>query len=239
MEFAEPLLTGVLLRRYQRFLADVRLDGGEQVTAHCTNTGSLRTCAEPGWRVALSRAPNPRRKLPYTWELVHDGQGWIGINTHLANALAEEAVREGRIPELAGWPVLRRERAYGANSRIDILLEDGRRRCYVEVKNVTLLAADGCIAFPDAATLRGRKHLAELSEMVRQGHRAAMLYVVQRGDGGAFRPAHEIDPEYALAVRAAVVAGVEILAYRAEVSLRGIGLRRAVPLDPAFAASLR
>ena len=119
MDFPEPLLLGTLLRRYQRFLADVRLDSGETVTAHCTNTGSLKTCAEPGWRVALSRSPNPERKLPFTWELVHNGQVWIGINTHLANRLAEEAVRQGWIPELAGWPELQRARRFGAQHPID------------------------------------------------------------------------------------------------------------------------
>ena len=232
MDFPEPLLAGVLLRRYKRFLADVRLDNGEEVTAHCTNTGSLRTCAEPGWRVAISRAHNPKRKLPFTWELVHNGQLWIGINTHLANKLAEEAIRKGWIPELADWPILQRERAYGKNSRIDILLEDGDQRCYVEVKNVTLLGDDGCICFPDAVTERGRKHLAELSDMVREGHRAAMLYVIQRGDGTSFRAAHEIDPAYAAAVTEAMAAGVEILAYRVDVSLQGIELRHRVQLHP-------
>jgi len=234
MDFPEPLLTGVLLRRYKRFLADVRLDNGEEVTAHCTNTGSLRTCAEPGWRVAISRAHNPKRKLPFTWELVHNGQLWIGINTHLANRLAEEAIQKGWIPELADWPDLQRERKYGKNSRIDILLGDGDQRCYVEVKNVTLLGDDGCICFPDAVTERGRKHLAELSDMVREGHRAVMLYVIQRGDGTSFRPAHEIDPAYAAAVTDAMAVGVEILAYRADVDLQGIELRHSVQLHPGL-----
>jgi sugar fermentation stimulation protein A len=232
MEFAEPLLTGTLLRRYKRFLADIQLDSGETVTAHCTNTGSLKTCAEPGWRVAISRAHNPKRKLAYTWELVHNGTIWIGINTHLANHLAEEAIRQGWIPELAGWPSLQRERKYGKNSRIDILLEDGEQRCYVEVKNVTLLGDDDYICFPDAVTERGRKHLAELSDMVREGHRAVMLYVIQRGDGKGFRPAREIDPAYADAVQQAMAAGVEVLAYRARVSLAGIQLRDRADLHP-------
>ncbi|MDX9981265.1 MAG: DNA/RNA nuclease SfsA [Lentisphaeria bacterium] len=234
MNFPEPLLLGTLLRRYQRFLADVRLDSGETVTAHCTNTGSLKTCAEPGWRVALSRSPNPKRKLAFTWELVHNGQVWIGINTHLANHLAEEAIRQGWIPELAGWAELQRERRYGENSRIDLLLRDGDKLCYVEVKNVTLLGEDGCLCFPDAVTERGRKHLGELSRMVAAGHRAAMLYVVQRGDGGGFRPAHEIDPAYAAALAEAAGAGVEILAYRARVGLDGIELRDRLALHPSL-----
>lgn len=234
MDFPEPLLLGTLLRRYQRFLADVRLDSGETVTAHCTNTGSLKTCCEPGWRVALSRARNPRRKLAYTWELVHNGKVWIGINTHLANRLAEEAIRQGWIPELAGWPEIQRERPYGENSRIDLLLRDGEALCYVEVKNVTLLGADGCLCFPDAVTERGRKHLGELARMVAAGHRAAMLYVIQRGDGDGFRPAHEIDPAYATALADAGKAGVGILAYRARVGLDGIELRDRLELHPSL-----
>jgi sugar fermentation stimulation protein A len=237
MDFPEPLLLGTLLRRYQRFLADVRLDTGETVTAHCTNTGSLKTCAEPGWRVALSRSPNPNRKLAHTWELVHNGQIWIGINTHLANRLAEEAIRKGWIPELSGWPDLQRERRYGENSRIDLLLRDGERLCYVEVKNVTLLGDDGCICFPDAVTERGRKHLGELSRMVAAGHRAVMLYVVQRSDGTIFRPAREIDPAYAAALAEAARAGVEILAYRARVELTGIELRDRLGIHPSLAVA--
>lgn len=234
MEFPEPLLTGTLLRRYQRFLADVRLDSGEVVTAHCTNTGSLRTCSKPGWQVALSRAHNPNRKLAYTWELVHNGSIWIGINTHLANHLAEEAIRAGWIPELAGWPQLERERRYGENSRIDLLLRRGDRLCYVEVKNVTLLGDDGCVCFPDAVTERGRKHLGELGRMVAAGHRAVMLYVVQRADGTHFRPARDIDPAYADALVEAMAAGVEAVAYQARVSLAGIELKAPLPLHPAW-----
>lgn len=230
MDFPEPLLLGTLLRRYQRFLADVRLDSGETVTAHCTNTGSLRTCCEPGWRVALSRAHNLNRKLAYTWELVHNGAIWIGINTHLANRLAEEAIRQGWIPELAGWPELQRERRYGENSRIDLLLLDGERLCYVEVKNVTLLGGDGSVCFPDAVTERGRKHLGELTRMVEAGHRAVMLYVVQRSDGSHFRPAYEIDPAYAAALAEALAAGVEAYAYQARVGLSGIELRDPLPV---------
>jgi sugar fermentation stimulation protein A len=237
MDFPEPLLLGTLLRRYKRFLADVRLESGETVTAHCTNTGSLKTCAEPGWRVALSRAHNPKRKLAYTWELVHNGDIWIGINTHFANHLAEEAIRKGWVPELDGWPSLQREKKYGKNSRIDILLEDGDRRCYVEVKNVTLLGEDGYICFPDAVTERGRKHLVELSDMVREGHRAVMLYVIQRSDGKGFRPAWEVDPAYAQAVRDAMAVGVEVLAYRARVGLEGIELRDRATLHPDLVAA--
>lgn len=226
MQFAAPLLFGTLVRRYKRFLADVDLDDGTRLTALCPNTGSMRTCATPGYRVALSRSDNPERKYAHTWELVHNGACWIGINTGRTNALAREAIEAGRVPELGGYPELKAEQKYGKASRIDLLLSDGPRRCYVEVKNVSLLAGDGHYAFPDAVTERGRKHLDELTRMVREGHRAAMLYVVQRRDGDRFRLAAEIDPEYARAFDQARKAGVEALAYGADVSPDGMALAR-------------
>jgi sugar fermentation stimulation protein A len=233
MRFVDALIPGVLLRRYQRFLADVRLADGSLVTAHCPNSGSMRTCAEPGWRVRLSRNDAPGRRLHYTWEMVHNGQGWIGVNTGWPPKVAEEAIAAGSVPELAGYPVRRREVPYGTrSSRIDLLLEDGPRRCYVEVKNVTLLAADGAVAFPDAVTERGLKHLLELADVVRAGGRGVMLYVVQRADGAWFRPAVEIDPAYAETLAAAEAAGVEVLVYRAAVSPRGIRLADPVPRHP-------
>ncbi len=232
MRFTSPLIFGKLLRRYQRFLVDVELHDGSVVTAHCANTGSMKTCAVPGWTVGLSRSDNPRRKLPYTWELVHNGTCWIGINTHVPNRLAEEALHRGRIPELIGYPRIRRERPYGQNSRIDLLLGEGAERCYVEVKNVTLVGSDGQYCFPDAVTKRGRKHLGELETMVRQGYRAVMLYVIQRSDGRSFRPAHEIDPDYAMALRTALEKGVEMLAYRAHVTPEAIELKERVEPCP-------
>jgi len=231
MRFPDPLVDGILVRRYKRFLADVRLADGSVVTAHCTNTGSMKMCAEPGWRVLLSPQDRPDRKLKFTWELVHNGQCWIGVNTMTPNRIAAEAIREGRIPELAGYPELATEKRYGQNSRVDILLSDGERRCYVEVKNVTLLDEDGRYCFPDAVTLRGRKHLAELEQMVRDGYRAAMLYVIQRSDGQGFRPASHIDPAYAEAVRHAYAAGVEMLAYRARITPEEVVLRYPEPVQ--------
>lgn len=236
MIFDPPLIFGTLLRRYNRFLADVELPDGGVVTAHCTNTGSLKMCSEPGWRVGLSESANPGRKLRFTWEIVNNGRDWIGINTHRANRLAEEALTKGWIRELAGYPVIQRERPYGTNSRIDFLLSHpGRPRLYVEVKNVTLIGSDGCYCFPDAPTERGRKHLRELCEMVRQGHRAVMLYVIQRPDGSSFRPAFEIDPDYADALHQAVSRGVEVLAYRADVSPERIELHYPVTIHPDWA----
>jgi len=224
-----PLIFGTLIRRYKRFLADVELDDGTVLTAHCPNTGRMTTCAEPGWRVALSDSQNPKRKHRYTWELVHNEECWICVNTGRANGMAFEAVSNGIIPELAGYAEILREQKFG-NSRFDLLLQNGAKRCYVEVKNVTLLAEDGCYAFPDAVTERGRKHLIELIDVVKAGHRAAMLYVIPRSDGAAFRAAGEIDPAYADALQAAIAAGVEVYAWRADITPEGIRLCEAVTM---------
>jgi len=220
-----PVIFGKLIRRYKRFLADVELDDGTVVTAHCPNTGRMTTCAEPGWRVALSDSANPKRKYRYTWELVHNGTCWICVNTGRANAVAFEAVSNGWIPELAGYDDVLREQTFG-NSRFDLLLKKGNEFCYVEVKNVTLLAEDGSYAFPDAITERGHKHLNELIEVVKAGHRAAMLYVIPRSDGSQFRAAHEIDPDYAQALEKAVAAGVEIHVWQAAVSPKEVRLEQ-------------
>ena len=225
MIFKTRLIPGKLIRRYKRFLADVILDSGETVTAHCPNSGSMRTCAVPGWSVLLSISDNPARKYPYTWEMVHNGICWIGINTGIPNLIAAEAIQEGTIPELTGYGDLRREVRYGQNSRIDILLESSRNKCFVEVKNVTLVESDGHNYFPDAVTERGKKHLQELTDMVHAGHRAVMLYVIQRSDGDEFRPAEHIDQSYTVALRRASEQGVELLAYHADVSPNGIRIR--------------
>ena len=230
MKFGEPLLFGTLLRRYKRFLADVELDDGSAITVHCPNTGRMTTCAEPGWRVALSDSRNPKRKYRYTWELVHNGVCWICVNTGRANEIAFEAILNGTIPELSGYAEVLREQTFG-NSRFDLLLRTGAELCYVEVKSVTLLAEDGCCAFPDAVTERGRKHLDGLVDVVKAGHRAAMLFVIPRSDGTAFRVAHEIDPQYAIALEAAIRAGVDVHVWRAEVSTEGMQLLRSVAME--------
>ncbi len=229
MQFEQELIAGRLIKRYKRFLADVRLETGEVVTAHCPNSGSMKTCDTPGWEVRLSTSDNPKRKLKYTWEMVHNGRCWIGINTILANKIAAEGIRKGVIRELQGYDVLHTERKYGLNSRVDILLERDSQKCFVEIKNVTLVEADGFYRFPDAVTKRGLKHLQELTEMVRQGHRAVMLFLIQRSDGSLFKPADHIDPAYARGLRAAYEAGVEVLPYRAEVSPQKIEVVEAVP----------
>ena len=212
-----PVIFGTLLRRYKRFLADVELEDGSVITAHCPNTGRMTTCAEPGWRVALSESSNPKRKYRHTWELVHNGACWICVNTGRANAVVFEAISKGWIPKLAGYAEVLREQTFG-DSRFDLLLKNGSNRCYVEVKSVTLRTDDGCYAFPDAVTARGRKHLHGLVDAVQAGHRAAMLFVLARSDGSSFRIAREIDPDYFQALEMAQAAGVEIHAWRTTIS---------------------
>jgi sugar fermentation stimulation protein A len=235
MIFPDPLVRGTLLRRYKRFLADVDLETGETVTAHCANSGSMLSVDAPGSEVWLSPARNPDRKLKYTWELIRIGETLVGINTGHPNAIVAEAVAAGEIPELNGYTSARREVKYGRNSRIDLLLEGpGRPRCFVEVKNVTLRREGGPerpVEFPDAVTARGAKHLAELSNMVRDGDRAVMMYLVQREDADWFTLADDIDPAYAEAFEQATAVGVEALCYRCRVSPRDIRISQAVRIS--------
>lgn len=224
-----PLLAGTLIKRYKRFLADVRLDDGSDVTVHCPNSGSMKGCALPGSRVYLSRSPNPDRKYPLSWELVQAGGFWAGINTGLPNRLVREAIEDGSVAELQGYPTLRSEVPYGEHSRIDLLLEGPTGRCFVEVKNVTLVE-DGRALFPDAVTTRGQKHLRELMRVVREGDRGVIFFTVQRGDGDAVSPADSIDPEYGRLLRLALDNGVEALAYRALVTPEEIRLTERLPV---------
>lgn len=228
MQFESPLIEGVLLRRYKRFLADVKLVHGVQVTAHTPNTGAMHGCAEPGSRVWLRDTASTTRKYRYAWELVENSQGvMVGINTGLVNALVAESVTTGTIAELQGYDSLRQEVRYGEeNSRIDLLLERAGECCYVEIKNVTAVDAMGTAFFPDAVSARGSKHLRELMAMVAQGHRAVLFFCVQRGDVTAVRPADEIDPLYGQTLRAALAAGVEVIAYAADPTPQAIMLNR-------------
>lgn len=235
MQFAPALIRGHLLRRYKRFLADVRLADGRELTAHCPNPGSMRGCAEPGWEVALSHSADPRRKLPYTLEMIHNGESWIGVNTQRANGLVAEALAAGQIPELKGYVDVRAEVPYGEKSRIDFLLSGPQGLTYLEVKSVTLRLGRDC-AFPDSVTTRGRRHLQELMAMRRAGHRAVMLFVIQREDGEGFRAAHEIDQAYAQALEVSRQAGVEILVYRARINPQCWELGAALP-SPAVRIS--
>lgn len=234
MRFPTPLVQGRLLKRYKRFLADVELDGGEAVTAHCANPGSMMGLDAPGTRVWLSLSDNPKRKLRYSWELLQvdlgRGPAMVGINTAHPNRIVADAIGAGAVEELAGYATLRREVKYGRNSRIDILLgQEDRPPCYVEVKNVHLMRDAGFAEFPDSVTARGAKHLAELSDMVAAGARAVMFFLVQRDDAERFGLAGDIDPHYAQCFEAARRAGVETLVYSCKLDpLEGIELDRAV-----------
>ncbi len=233
MKFEQPLLEARLIQRYKRFLADVELPNGSLLTAHTPNTGAMLGCAEPGSRVWLRDTANPKRKYVYSWELVEASSGvLVGINTGLPPKLVQEAIADGLISELQGYKILRREVRYGLeNSRIDLLLQDGPAPdCYVEVKNVTAITESGVAIFPDAVSARGRKHLRELMEMVKQGYRAVIFYCVQRQDAESLSPADAIDPEYGETMRRAMNAGVEAIAFRATVSPQEIRLADRLPV---------
>jgi sugar fermentation stimulation protein A len=229
------LLRGTLIQRYKRFLADVRLDDGRLVTAACPNTGSMLGLNAHGSVVWLSQSDSPTRKYPFTWELVEAdlgaGAGLVGINTGHPNKLVAEAVAARRIRALAGYPTLRHEVKYGRNSRIDLLLECSRKGlCYVEIKNVHLSRRHGLAEFPDSVTARGVKHLGEMSDMVRQGHRAVMVFLIQRGEARRLALARDIDPGYGAAFDKARAAGVEAIALRCRVGIDEIAVDRPVPI---------
>ena len=235
MKFPAPLIEGVLVNRYKRFFADVRLPTGEVVTAHCANSGSMVSVKEPGARVWLSPAANPERKLRYTWEIIEIAGGLVGINTAHPNLLVAEAIAAGKIAELKGYASLKREQKYGKNSRIDVLLESpGKPPYYVEVKNVTLkreLGPDHPAEFPDSVTERGAKHLIEMTDMLKAGARAVMVYVVQRGDCRRFTVAGDLDPAYAKGLKVAMAVGVEAVCYGCEVTLDGITIAKPLTMD--------
>lgn len=234
MNFKSPLLRGRLVKRYKRFLADIVLDDGREITASCPNTGSMLGLCDPGLAIWVSQTHSPTRKYAHTWELVELGQGrsrsFVGINTGHPNAIVSEAVTAGQIPPLAGYTSQRREVKYGQSSRIDLLLEDPTKGlAYVEIKNVHLLREPGLAEFPDSKTERGVKHLAELTDMVRAGHRAVMIYLIQRGDCARFRPAADIDPKYAASLVAARASGVEAYAVTCRISPEAIEVERVLP----------
>ena len=229
MKLNTPLTRGTLVERYKRFFGDVRLDDGSIVTAHCANSGSMMNVKEPGSTVWLSANQNPKAKLDWRWEMIEVDGSLVGINTMHPNRIVEEAVGAGRIPELRGYASLRREVKYGVNSRIDLLLE-GPGLCYVEVKNVTLKRGKKA-EFPDAVTTRGTKHLKELDQMVRDGHRAVMLYLVQREDCESFGVAGDIDPDYAKNLEAAMKTGVEVLCYQCKLSEEEITLDKPLKIS--------
>lgn len=225
MNFLDPLISGKLVKRYKRFMADVTLENGDIVTAHCANTGAMIGVQEPGSEVWLSPARNPNRKLKYTWELVRVGDGLVGINTAHPNTIVAEAIESGEIPELAGYGAIRREVKYGENSRIDILLSgEGKPDCYVEIKNVHLMRNRGVAEFPDSVSTRAAKHQNELKNMVQQGARAMTVYLCQREDCDTFRLADDIDPNYAEAVGIAKKHGVETVCYNCVLTSKSINI---------------
>lgn len=222
------LIQGTLLKRYKRFMADVKLRNGHVVTAHCPNSGSMLKCSEPGRAVYLSRYNNPKRRLKYTWEMIEMPTSLVGVNTLVPNKLVKAAIMSGEVPELSGFDAVRSEVKYGQNSRIDLLLEQGNSRCFVEVKNCTLVE-DGVAYFPDAVTSRGLKHLVELQHQVRLGDRAVMFYLIQRMDARLFKSADHIDPAYGRELKKAVKKGVELIVYDVKIDFEKISLNEAIP----------
>ncbi|MEL6478718.1 MAG: DNA/RNA nuclease SfsA [Pseudomonadota bacterium] len=224
MEFSRPLVTGRFLRRYKRFLADIELECGTEVTAHCANPGSMLSLNTPGQRVWLEPNDDPKRKLRYSWKLVETARGMAGIDTSVPNKVVGEALRAGRIPGLDG--PIRAEVPYGTNSRVDFLAGE----TFVEVKNVHLMRQNGLAEFPDCVTERGAKHLRELAAQVAQGRRAVMLYCIQRTDCSRMALAGDLDPGYRAAYLAARAAGVEAIAWACRITTAEISLDRPIPI---------
>ena len=224
------LISGTLINRYKRFLCDVKLRNNHTITAHCPNTGSMKGCYTPGCDVYLSKHTNPHRKLKYTLEMTDMGTSLVGVNTMVPNRLVKESIFEGHIEELSGYTRIRSEVAYGANSRIDLLLEKGKQKCYVEVKNCTLV--EGEVAyFPDAVSTRGLKHLLELQKEVQAGNRSCMFFLIQRSDACLFKPADHIDKAYGETLRSVVKDGVEIIIYDVTLNPQEIVLNNPVPFQ--------
>ena len=228
--FWPPLIKGTLLKRYKRFLADIKLDSGEQITAYCPNTGSMKACCEPGRFVYVSKSSNPKRKLRHTWELIDMPTSLVGVNTLIPNRLVFQTIREGLIGEIAGYDTIRREMNIGNHTRIDLVLNNETSSCYIEIKNCTLVS-NGVAQFPDAVTQRGRKHLHALERLRKKGHRAVVFFFVQRMDATVFKPACEIDPAYSRALNRANKQGVEVLVYDVSIDLKGISINKPIPYE--------
>jgi len=230
LEWEKALIQGTLIKRYKRFLADVLIDG-EEHTVHVPNTGSMTSCWTPHSQCALSLSDNPNRKMPYTLELTHSGETWIGVNTANANKLAKEWLNHQKIAELKGYNVIRPEMKI-SDSRIDFYLEGHPEQppAFVEVKSVTL-KLDEVAQFPDAVTERGQKHLIELMELKKKGFRSVMLFIVQREDVDRMTPAHTIDKRYGELLKEAVLSGVEVLVYQCQLGLTGIDLKKKLPFE--------
>ncbi|UCE04878.1 MAG: DNA/RNA nuclease SfsA [bacterium] len=225
MKLSQQLIPGVLIQRYKRFLADIKLSDGKIITAYCPNSGSMLSCNIPGSEVLLSYHQNLNRKYAYTWEMIKVNSIWVGINTNVPNKLVYQSILENKIPELIGYEEILREQKVGQRSRLDLMLRSNEKLCYIEVKNVTLVE-EGMALFPDAVTARGTRHLQELIELRENGYRAVIFFVIQRMDGQYFEPADHIDHIYGEKLREAYSRGVEILPYRAVVTPEEIKLDR-------------
>lgn len=233
MDFPSPLVRGQLVSRYKRFFADVVLDDGTPLTAHCPNPGAMLGLNTAGLPVWLSRSDDPKRKLAHTLELVEVDGGLVGVNTLHPNRLVAEALAADAIPELTGYASHRREVKYGANSRIDFLLQGADRPdCWLEVKNCHLMRTPGLAEFPDCVAARSAKHLKELEAMAAQGDRAVVLFVVQRTDCEAFSACRELDPAFAAGLDRAADAGVEVLVYACDIAVDGVRIVRRIPWTP-------
>jgi len=231
MKYARPLIRAVLTRRYKRFLADVTLPDGTAATAHCANPGAMTGLAEAGTVVWLEPNDDPKRKLRYSWKLAEIGGALVGVDTALPNKVVGAALRTQAVPALAAYKNVRAEVKYGAASRVDFLLtQAGLPNCYVEVKSANLCRTAGLVEFPDTVTKRGAKHMDELAAMVAEGHRAVVLYLVQRSDCSAFAVAADIDPAYNAAFEAARAQGVEALCYRVDLTLEVSSFGEALPI---------
>jgi len=228
MHFQKPLIHGTLIQRYKRFLAEIKLDNGDMVVAHCTNSGTMKSCLVAGAEVYVSPVTDATRKTKFTWELIRINGKWVGINTAWPNLLAFEAIKNNELPKLSGYDLVKREVTFG-DSRFDVYCENTQEKCFVEVKNVTLKEGDFAL-FPDAVTTRGKKHLQTLMDAKKQGYRAVMLYIVQRMDVSKFSTANSIDPEYAKALQTAVENGVEVIVMQATVSPQSIILTKELPV---------
>ncbi|MBW2368867.1 MAG: DNA/RNA nuclease SfsA, partial [Deltaproteobacteria bacterium] len=218
------LLSGTLQKRYKRFLADIQLDTGETIVAHCPNSGSMQACSQPGRPVWVSQSDNPKRKLQYTWELIEMPTSLVGVNTLLPNRLVFDAIHHKQVPGFCDYPEQKREVSVAGGSRLDIMLQRlGTPPCYIEIKNCTLVDK-GVAEFPDAVTKRGRKHLETLRHLVSEGNRSIAFFLIQRMDARVFRPADQIDPEFGNALRCAVEGGVEMMVYDVTLSQTRIAL---------------
>ncbi len=228
LSYTSELISGKLVRRYKRFLADILLNDGRVVTAHCTNSGTMKSCLEEGAAVYLSPANDPKRKTQFTWEMIFINNSWIGVNTLLPNKLIFDAIKKGAIHQLQGYPIIKREVKFD-DSRFDIYLENNSEQCYVEVKNVSMKVGSNAL-FPDAVTARGRKHLDTLVKVKQAGMRAVMVYVIQRTDIDCFGIAADIDPNYYSAFQNALKHGVEVIPIQVKVSPLEVGILKQLPL---------